>query len=579
MSLAGISCVAYIRVSTEKQVGETKTSLADQEAAITALATTLRRPVERWYRDEGASGATVEKRPALRSLLADCEASPRRRGNPGLVLVLNDSRWGRFPNPEEATYWRIHLEKLGWLVRFAEHDDTENLPIRAIMRAMVSGQATQKREDVRANAKRGSRGTAALGFWGSRTPYGYRRKVVAPAGRERVLAPTQRKAPDEKVILVPEPTEAAVVREMFRLYATGEHTLASLVLHLRATVPSRRWTRAAVRMTLNNPAYLGDIVSGRVASDKAERSERPRRPESEWIVKPDAHEALVSRALFARVQALLARNGTWGTKVRAGWLLTGLVRCRCGQPMVSHGGTTQENGKVSRNYRCRTATGIPYTRCEYAGTIKKEWLEDAVLETVGSFVSAPAQRARLLAALDRQIAARRNAPATSRATLERERASLVASRDRLVAAVASGTLTGDEAKAQLDVARTAIARVDASMLALRDAQQDDRTQSAQRDRLVALAMDFPRAARTLTGPALRELVVPWIAGATFDVHTRTLTLDIRHVPHAPGVSSGDLNQMPCHKKQKTTSRRTVRLAHSRPRGVSKAQMRTLGSRR
>src|SRR4051812_38011807 len=81
--------VGYVRVSTDRQAGEAQTSLADQQRAIEALASSLGLTVERWYRDEGASGATVEKRPALRQLVADIEAAPRSQKAPGFVLVLN----------------------------------------------------------------------------------------------------------------------------------------------------------------------------------------------------------------------------------------------------------------------------------------------------------------------------------------------------------------------------------------------------------------------------------------------------------------------------------------------------------
>jgi DNA invertase Pin-like site-specific DNA recombinase len=254
MSLAGIDCCGYVRVSTDRQAGEALSSPADQRAAIIARAAKLGVVVGRWYQDE-ASGGNAEKRPALLSLIADCEATPRPASRPGYVIALNDSRWGRFPDPEESAYWRTHLRKrCGWLVWFAENDEIADPKLRTVMRAIVATQATQKRDDVRANAKRGSRGTAALGYWATRAPYGYRRRVVYPPGRERTLNAGTRKAIDEKVALVPDPTEAAIVRELFMRYATGTDTLASLVDWLVLDVPGRKWTRAAVRFTLTNPA-------------------------------------------------------------------------------------------------------------------------------------------------------------------------------------------------------------------------------------------------------------------------------------------------------------------------------------
>jgi DNA invertase Pin-like site-specific DNA recombinase len=552
MSLAGISCIAYGRVSTERQAGETQTSLADQELAVNALATTLGVTVGRWYRDKGASGGTMEKRPALVALVADCEASPRTPTAPGLVLVLNDSRWGRFPDPEESAYWRTHLRRLGWVVRFAENDDSQNLTVRSVMRAIVASQATQKREDVRANATRGSRGTAAQGFWGTRSPYGYRRRVVYPPGRDRILEAHQRKAPDEKVVLVPDESEAAIVRELYERYASGTETLASLTDWLRDIAPTRKWTRPAVRYTLTSPAYVGDVVSGRVQAETAQR-----RPEAEWVTTRDAHPAIVSRALFAACQDVLARNLAWTSRVRTDWLVSGIVLCRCGQPFVAGGGNANRP-RVARSYRCVSKSGIVRDRCEYPGTVKKEWLESAVLDTIAAFVSHKSQRARLLRHLDAALAEVRRAPKASASALEQQIAEQATVRNRLVKAVADGTLTGAEAKERLTHARRLLSRLESQRDALARDVTSQRALDAERDRIAALALDFRRAATVLHGPALRELVRPWIAQAVFDTATRELTLDIRHIP---AFAHGDLTQMPFPPSQKhaPVSRRIVRV--------------------
>jgi DNA invertase Pin-like site-specific DNA recombinase len=535
--LDGINCIEYSRVSTEQQAGETQTSLADQDQACDALAAKLGTSIGARYADKGASGATVAKRPDLLRLIADCEASPRPASRPGLVLVLNDSRWGRFPDPEESAYWRTHLRRFGWLVRFAENDESQNLTVRSVMRAIVASQATQKREDVRANAKRGSRGTASLGYWATLEPYGYRRQVVYPAGRERTLARRQRKAIDEKVVLVPDPTEAAIVRECFLRYATGTDTLASLVEWLRLEVPVRKWTRAAVRYTLHNPAYIGDVVSGKTTAGAHERDAAP---EGEWVVRKDAHPAIVSRTLFSAVQDLLARNKRWTNRVRTDWLVSGLVCCRCGQPYLASGGSNSTSGAITRAYTCGSKKGVASDRCQYRGAIKKEWLEGAVIATVASVVGSPTYRRRLAGHLDRILAEQRTEPAATTTQLEQEIVEGTRSRDRLVQAVADGTLLGDEAKDRLDAVRRLLARLEARRDALAQDRTSQRTLDAERDRMLALAVDFRTAVATLQGPALRELLRPWIARAVFDGSDRTLTIDIRHLPT---FTHGDLSQM------------------------------------
>lgn len=551
--LAGINCVGYGRVSTERQAGETQTSLSDQRVAIEAHAETLGVTVGAWYWDEGISGATAEQRPALLRLIDDCKESPRTAAKPGLVLVLNDSRWGRFPDSEEASYWRTHLKKYsGWIVRFAEGDDMGDNIGRKVMRLVSADLASEYRVAIKRNAKRGSRGTAEQGYWGTAAPYGYRRKVVYPAGRERVLVGGQRKATDEKVALTPDETESAVVRELFERYATGVETLATLTQWLLDTQPTRKWSRQAVRATMLNPAYLGDVVSGRVPADKHEKALAARCPEADWVVCRDAHPAIVSRELFASVQEVMTRNSHWTNRVRADWLVSGLVSCRCGRTLVAGGGT-----KVSPFYRCGSKVLVQSDRCAYPGGVKKEWLERAVLKTVADIVGARTHRDRLLAHLDHALLEVRRAPEDASAQLDGQIREASVVRDRLVAAVADGTLTGDEAKSKLTAARRQIARLESQRDTLSHDVASQGVLDTERDQLAALTLDFRAAVKGLHGPDLRELIRPWVANAVFDTGNRTLTIDIRHVPD---ISSGHLVRMGwqrCQTHAGVTRRRVV----------------------
>ena len=560
MALDGIAAVGYARVSTDRQAGEKQTSLVDQTRAIDILAAKLGVIVGQWYRDEGASGATVAGRPQLRALLADCLASPRKRKRPGYVLVLNDSRWGRFPNPDQAAALRFQLDEAGWLVRFVEGDESEDPTMRHVMRAIGGAQASEYRRNVQRNARRGSRGTAAQGFWGTRDLFGFRRAVVYPAGRERVLAIGQRKAPDEKVKLSPFEAEAEVIREMFVRYATGRESIATVTEWLRDRWPARRWTRPAVKMALRNPAYTGDVVSGRYSVELHDH-----RPEGDWVTTRAAHPAIIDRPTFHRCQDVLARNAKWTSRVRTDWIVSGLVRCPCGQPYVAGGGNKERRGKPVRSYRCATKARVREDRCAYRGTVKKEWLERAVVDVVASVVGAPAQRRRLMAMLDRALESIRSAPAEAAARAERDVTELAASRDRLVAAVADGTLTGDEAKARLTEVRRRLARAEQQRDTLAASESAVAALAVERDGYAARLTDFRHMATKLAGPALREHLRPWIAAAVFDPSSRDLKIDIRDVPSLP---YGALVTMPRPTSQNPSftghiSRRVVRVGGAR----------------
>src|SRR5690348_17681845 len=118
--------LGYCRVSTESQAREDKTSIADQRAAIERLAETLGRQLSdaAVFTDAGVSGADAEGRPAFMRLVAFCEANRRSARSPGYVLVLNDSRFGRFRDPEEAVVWRFR--------RSEEHTSELQSPVHLV---------------------------------------------------------------------------------------------------------------------------------------------------------------------------------------------------------------------------------------------------------------------------------------------------------------------------------------------------------------------------------------------------------------------------------------------------------------
>jgi DNA invertase Pin-like site-specific DNA recombinase len=520
-------CFGYVRVSTEQQAGEVRTSLGDQQTAIMALAERLGATVERWYRDEGASGATAAKRPAFARLLADCEAGKGR--DVGVVLALNDSRWGRFPDPEEAAYWRHHLRRLGWTVRYCENDDTDNKTTGTVMRAIGSAQASEYRDAIRRNARRGARGTVEQGFWGCRAPIGYRRAVVYPPGRERVLDESVPKAPDEKIKLTPHEVEACHVRWAYEQYAGGLLSVRQLVGRLKHRLPGRKWSHRTAQAMLQNPAYCGDVIGGRrpVADDGVQKTVRP---QSEWYGVRDAHPAIVPREVWDAVQRRLSYNANRGRAVRATYLLSGLLTCtHCGDKYVGGGG-----GKDRKFYKC--SGGIEGHCAGRIGTVMRWMVDEAVVETLARTLTDKRVQRMVAAELDRQLAA----PTTTDAgALRVERKRLADRRDRLVRAIATGLLLDEEAAGEMEAVRSALAALDARQHAARFQARRRDAASVERDRLLSVLADFPRAVRRLEGPALRELVVPWLAGATFDKATRELTLSIRAVgvvqlAHSPG---------------------------------------------
>jgi DNA invertase Pin-like site-specific DNA recombinase len=561
--------LGYIRVSTEQQATEQKTSLADQRRLIADFATRIGRVLHlsAVYEDAGVSGATAEGRPAFMDMLRYCEANPRPSNSPGMIIVLNDSRLGRFTDPEEATHWRFVLKRLGWPVRFVDGDEVQDTFARGVIRFIGSAQASQYRADLRVRARRAAASHAALGRWQQEAPFGYRRLATAKDGATRVLAIGQRKAADEVSRLTVGPKdEQEAVRWMFEKYAKGGISLGDLAREMVKRFPGKAWSKQVCRAMLHNPAYVGDVVWCRRVTDKAERIERKVRDRSEWVVVSDAHPALISREVFETVQQRMESNKRETTATKGGYPLAGLIRCQqCGNHFAGGGGKKGPPGDVDR-YRFYRDTGntkrIPECTPPMT-TLRKRWIEGQVIDTVAKFVAHPHTQAVIRAEVIRAMSVARDSGREKRTQLERDRTQLLRQRKRLVDAIAAGTVTEFEAATNLAEVRSRLAAADAEVERLRFAERATTTIDTEVERLVKVAQDFPTQVKRLSGAALREVLRPWIADAVVDKEKRVLTLTLWRVPEAPKVlrlgNGPELGTQDNTIDRRLTAQRTIRI--------------------
>lgn len=537
--------VGYVRVSTADQAADDKVSLAQQEAAIRALAEQRGRQLGELFRDPGASGGSAN-RPGFQALLAHCAQHPRPASAPGEVLVYSDSRWGRFADPEEATYWRVHLKRCGWVVRFVVGDETEDVLGRGVLRFVHSSAASAYRFNVRETTKRGTKGTAEAGYWQSRAPLGYRRALVRPDGTAgRVLEEGERKPDGTRVRLVLGPeVEVDFIRWAMAQYAAGNVSLAELARLARGRFPDREWSRTAMHNLLRNPAYVGDLVWHRRPADPEERRTRAVRPESEWTVVRDAHPAIVSRETMAAVAAKLEANRQGARWRSSPYLLSGLLVCKhCGTPYTGSGGPRgpAEDPDRYRFYRHAGADRealMParVRECpEHRGTLNKQHLEAAVVDALAEAFAAPAVAQAVEGYVDALLARDQAAPGAERRTLERRRAALLAQRARLVDALAEGTLLDSEAKPKLAALRAEVDALDAALHRTRFASRAASPVAALREELLALARDFRGVLAAVAPDTRRALLEAVVGTATVDRAQCRLELSARLVTSRTGA--------------------------------------------
>jgi DNA invertase Pin-like site-specific DNA recombinase len=101
-----IPAAQYVRMSTDDQ----EFSIENQKTAIQEYAARHHFLIVKTYADPGKSGVIIKNRPALRELLKDVVS-----GNTGYkaILVYDVSRWGRFPNNDEAAHYEFLCSSSG----------------------------------------------------------------------------------------------------------------------------------------------------------------------------------------------------------------------------------------------------------------------------------------------------------------------------------------------------------------------------------------------------------------------------------------------------------------------------------
>jgi site-specific DNA recombinase len=350
----------YVRVSTDRQA---LTHTIDQQierlrAHLTGEGQELR--CEQIFRDEGYSGATLN-RPGLDRL-----RDQLREGAIDRVLIVSPDRLAR--NYVHQMVLLEEFERSGCQVHFLDQPIRQD-PHDHLLLQIRGAVAEYERTLIAERMRRGRQMKLRAGIllpWPT-PPYGYRGHPDRPRDPAGVQI---------------EPTEGAVVQEVFRRYAQEQETLVGLskfLLQLGITSPSgkRCWSSATLRGLLSNPTYTGNVYVDR----QRLRPARRRRSATHPIGKPASgrdpapHEAwtfvttipaLVSQADFDDVQAKLGLNqqrASRNNKAHA-YLLRALVSCsRCQAACTAL--TSYSGHSYYRCWRAVQRLDVPSdTRCQ-----------------------------------------------------------------------------------------------------------------------------------------------------------------------------------------------------------------------
>jgi DNA invertase Pin-like site-specific DNA recombinase len=301
--------IAYARSSDDKQ----EASCEQQRDWAARKATTLNLQLVGCHEDDGVPGDQLD-RPGLEALCGELARYQKARRPVPILLLFDQDRLSR------ATSWATgaimeRLMSLGVerLITATEEVDLYDDGSRAIFGLK---QDLSKRAYAKALSKNISRGMARLaaaGYWtGGTAPHGYR---IAGEPRRRHLIP----GPAEEV---------AVVQELFRIAAEGvlgTWGLARLANARGWPVPAAsafrqqgkeqpEWTAYTIGWILRQPVYLGVIRYGcrrkgkyhQAAEHEPIERRGPHQAKAPPLYRENCHKALIDRATWERVQAVVA---------------------------------------------------------------------------------------------------------------------------------------------------------------------------------------------------------------------------------------------------------------------------------
>lgn len=374
----------YCRLSKEDEykIGESE-SIQNQKSMLVQYAIEKGFDIYQIYSDEDYSGID-RNRPAFNAMI---QAASEHRFD--LVLAKTQSR---FTRDMELVEKYLHGKFIEWGIRFiavvdhVDTDDRANKKSRQINGLVNEWYLEDLSNNVRSvldHKRREGQYIASFAL------YGYR------------------KDPSAKGKLQIDPEAAAVVERIFEmtLNGIGARRIAQTLnregvpsptaykhmngIHYKISARSPNaslWSSPTIYQMLHNQTYAGNLVQGRHKKVSYKSKKTVWLPESEWIVVPDTHEAIIDQETFERVQEMLKDRTRSGSNGMIHPLARKVVCGCCGSIMEQCGsGEVRADGTRRRYLRCRMHQRAP-ERCPNKTCTDLNALKETVLQRIRTYV-------------------------------------------------------------------------------------------------------------------------------------------------------------------------------------------------
>ena len=407
ISYISYMAAVYLRLSKEdedlREIKDKKesNSIANQKALI--LKTLESMPdvtLYDIYIDDGFTGLNFE-RPNFQRMCEDIY-----NGRVNMVIVKDLSRLGRDYIDSGRYVKKIfpsyHVRFVSVLDHFDSLTATQSdvnllIPVKNFVNDNysrdISGKVRSHQEVMRENGL----------YVGSHVAYGYKKLET---DRNRII-------PDEYA--------TDIVRKIFdwKLKGLSSASIADKLNGLGVAAPSEykrqlggnyksgfqknrkaKWSAVAINRILRNKIYIGVLEQGKREKVNYKLNKVVEKPETEWAVKENTHEAIISKADFENVAKLLNLDTRKSPEEETLFMLSGLMFCgECGRSMVRR--CNRYKDKQSVYYICATYNkGKGCSRHSIAQSV----IEDILLDAIKRHIEHVARLEELLNTIrDREV--------------------------------------------------------------------------------------------------------------------------------------------------------------------------------
>ncbi len=316
---------AYARVSTNKQ---SDTSIETQFEVIENFASNGGIKIVAKYSDKITASGEKE-RPAFSQMIEDALTKKF-----DMILVYKYDRFIRDEIEDQRLMKELEKKNV-FVISCSERIDTST-PAGRLQRWIISGINRFYIENLRQEIYDKTTKVAEKGYYlGGKVPFGFALKEVKDPEAAR----------NRKIFVINE-SEAAVVRKIFQMFASG-HSYREIIRYLNdrniRTRKGGKWTTGTISDMLKNEKYAGIYVYRKGTKKK------PHVKREDTIKVVGGCPAIVEQSIFEKARERLEKGKRQYTKPKTTALCRGIVFCGvCGAPMTRNGSKNNQQYLCSR---------------------------------------------------------------------------------------------------------------------------------------------------------------------------------------------------------------------------------------